>query len=117
MQKIANRLPDAFNDAAKVTKSHIPAVNTPTRIYVPEEHKEIDDDVPRQKRGRPIRSKDAAPRKKRGRNQEPSLLQSEQSALRKETTLKWLKPMKRSMIPRIQKSRSIIVMIFGIGMI
>ena len=86
MQEIANRLPDAFNDAAKVTKSHIPAVNTPARIYVPEEHKEMDDDVLRQKRGRPIGSKDAAPRKKRGRNQEPSLLQSEQSAPKEKTT-------------------------------
>ena len=26
LQEIANRLPDAFNDAAKVTKSYIPAV-------------------------------------------------------------------------------------------
>ena len=67
-------------------KSQIPAVNTPSRIYVPEEHKEMDDNVPRQKRGRPIGSKDAVSRKKRGRNQEPSLLQSEQSALREETT-------------------------------
>ena len=86
MQAIANRLLDAFNDAIKVTKSHIPTVNTPARIYVPEEHKEMNDNVSRQKRGRPIRSKDAAPRKKRGRNQEPSFLQSEQSAPRKETT-------------------------------
>ena len=74
MQKIANRLPDAFNDTTKITKSHIPAVNTPARIYVLEKHKEMDDNVPRQKRGRPIGLKDAAPRKKRGRNQEPSLL-------------------------------------------
>ena len=87
MQEIANRLSDAFNDAAKVTKSHIPTVNTPARIYVLEEYKEMDDNVSRQKRGRPIGSKDAAPRKKRGRNQEPSLLQSEQSALREETIL------------------------------
>ena len=77
MQEIANRLPNAFNDTAKITKSHIPAVNTPARIYVPEEHKEMDDNIPRQKRGRPIGSKYAALRKKRGRNQEPSLLQSE----------------------------------------
>ena len=86
LQEITNRLPDAFNDATKVTKSHIPAVNTPARIYVPEEHKEMDENVPRQKRGRPIGSKNATPRKKRGRNQEPSLLQSEQSAPREETT-------------------------------
>ena len=66
--------PNAFNDAAKVTKSHIPAVNTPARIYVPEKHKEMDDDVLCQKRGRPIGSKDAVPRKKREMNQETSLL-------------------------------------------
>ena len=77
LQEIANRLPDAFNDAAKVTKSHIPAVNISTRIYVPKEHKKMDANVPHQKRGRPIGSKDAAPCKKKERNQEPSLLQSE----------------------------------------
>ena len=77
LQKIANRLLDAFNDAAKITKSHIPAVNTSARIYVPKEHKEMDDNASHQKHGRPIGSKDATPRKKRGRNQEPSLLQSE----------------------------------------
>ena len=86
LQKIANRLSDAFNDVAKVTKSHIPAVNTPAQIYVPEGHKKMDDNVLRQKRGRPIGSKDAAPRKKMRRNQEPSLLQSEQPEPRKETT-------------------------------
>ena len=29
LQKNSNRLHDAFNDAAKVIKSHIPTVNTP----------------------------------------------------------------------------------------
>ena len=86
MQEIANRLPGAFNDAAKVTKSHIPTVNTPARIYVTKEHKKIDDNVPRQKRGRLIGLKDVVPHKKRGRNQEPLLLQSEQHAPRGETT-------------------------------
>ncbi|KAM1851176.1 hypothetical protein ACFX13_015279 [Malus domestica] len=28
-------MPDAFNDLAKVTRSHIPSVNAPARIYVP----------------------------------------------------------------------------------
>ena len=40
------------------------------------------------KRGRPIGSKDVALRKKRGRNQEPSFLQSEQPTPREETTPK-----------------------------
>ena len=66
MQEIANRLPDAFNDAAKITKSYIPTVNTPARSYVPEEHKKMDDNVSHQKCGRPIGSKDIAPHKKSG---------------------------------------------------
>ena len=78
MQEIANRLPDAFNDTTKVTKSHVPAVNTPARIHVPEEHGENDNNAPRLKRGRPLGSRDVAPRKKRGRNQDSMLLLSEQ---------------------------------------
>ena len=35
LQAIANRLHDAFNEATKVMKSHIPAVNAPARIAVP----------------------------------------------------------------------------------
>lgn len=31
LQSIANRLLDVFNDASKVTKSHISAVNIPVR--------------------------------------------------------------------------------------
>ncbi|KAM2860133.1 hypothetical protein COP2_025467 [Malus domestica] len=34
LQSIANQMPDAFNDAMKVTKSHIPAANAPVRIDV-----------------------------------------------------------------------------------
>ena len=37
LQEIAERLPDSFNDASKVTKSYIPAANAPARILVPEE--------------------------------------------------------------------------------
>ena len=35
LQSIAQSMPDAFNDLAKVTKSHIPAANTRARIDVP----------------------------------------------------------------------------------
>ena len=35
MQNLANQLPDVFIDTKKVTKSHIPATNTPTLIDVP----------------------------------------------------------------------------------
>ena len=78
LQEIANRLPDAFNDTTKVTKFHIPTVNTPARIHVPEEHEKKDNNAPRLKRDRPLRSTDVAPRKNRGRNQDSMLLPSEQ---------------------------------------
>ncbi|KAK6126928.1 hypothetical protein DH2020_039329 [Rehmannia glutinosa] len=67
LQNIANKLPDAFNDASKVTKTHTPAANVPTRIIVPEEHKKMNDNIPRQKHGRPIGSKDTVPRKRKGK--------------------------------------------------
>ena len=34
LQNLANQLPDAFINTKKVTKSHIPATNTPARIDV-----------------------------------------------------------------------------------
>ena len=36
LKNIANQLPNDFIDTKKVTKSHILAVNAPTRIDVPE---------------------------------------------------------------------------------
>ena len=68
LQEIANRLPDAFNDAAKVTKSHVPAMNAPARINVPigrSQNTAAKESAIRQKRGKPIGSKDSAPRKRR----------------------------------------------------
>ena len=35
LQSIAQSMPDTFNDLAKVTRSHIPAANTPARKDVP----------------------------------------------------------------------------------
>ena len=64
LQNLANQLTDAFVDAKKVTKSHIPAVNALARIEVLEGHKENESKT-HLKRGRPIGSKDVAPRKKR----------------------------------------------------
>ena len=60
LHNLANQLPYAFVDAKKVTKSHIPAANAPTRINVPKgqlanEYKIL------LKRGRPIGSKDITP--------------------------------------------------------
>jgi hypothetical protein len=34
-QDIVNQLPNAFTDSKRITKSHIPAVNTPAWIEVP----------------------------------------------------------------------------------
>ena len=64
LQNLVNQLPDAFVDAKKVTKSHIPTVNAPTLIEVPEGQK-ANESKTRLKCGRPIGSKGVAPRKKR----------------------------------------------------
>ena len=67
MQSLANQLPDSFADPKRVTKSHILAVNAPFKIDVPEgQNKFANESKPRQKRGRPIGSKDKNPRKRKG---------------------------------------------------
>ena len=69
LQAIANQLPDAFTDATRVTKSYIPAVNVPAQVIIPEKQsKQIiakESSNARQKRGRPIGSKDIVPRKRK----------------------------------------------------
>ena len=62
MQNVANQLPDAFVDTKKVTKSHIPTANVPTRVDIIEGKKAYESKT-RSKRGRPIGSKDITPRK------------------------------------------------------
>ena len=57
LKNLVNQLPDAFTDTKKVTKSHVPAANTPTRIDVPEGQLE-NESKKRLKRGRPFGSKD-----------------------------------------------------------
>ncbi|KAK9170349.1 hypothetical protein Syun_002489 [Stephania yunnanensis] len=64
LQQIANQLPDAFNDAKQVTKSHIPAVNAPARIDVSVQQN-AQEPTKRLKRGRPVGSKDTIPRKRK----------------------------------------------------
>ena len=69
LQAIANQLPDAFTDTKRVTKSYIPAANAPARIKIPDiksEDKFTHESKTRQKRGRPIGSKDKNPRKRKG---------------------------------------------------
>ena len=57
LKNLVNQLPDAFTDTKKVTKSHVPAANTPTRIDVLEGQLE-NESKKRLKRGRPFGSKD-----------------------------------------------------------
>ena len=67
LQNIANQLPDAFIDTKKVTRSHIPAANTPARIIVPEGQSGdviANESKVRLKRSRPIGSKDKVPQKR-----------------------------------------------------
>ena len=64
LHNLANQLPDAFIDAKKVTKSHIPTANAPARINVPEGPLANESKICL-KRGRPIGSKDVTPWKRR----------------------------------------------------
>ncbi|KAJ9553648.1 hypothetical protein OSB04_017693 [Centaurea solstitialis] len=70
LQRLANQLPDTFTDLKKVTKSHIPAANASIKINVPEGQN--NKSRARQKRGRPLGSKDKNPRKKKGANNQDS---------------------------------------------
>ena len=64
LQNLANQLPDAFTDTKKVTKSHVPAANTPARINV-HEGQLANESQKRLKRERPFGSKYTTPRKRR----------------------------------------------------
>ena len=64
LQNLANQLPDAFIDTKKVTKSHIPAANTPARIDVPVGQLTNESKI-RLKHGRSVGSNDITPRKRR----------------------------------------------------
>ena len=66
LQNLANQLPNAFTDAKKVTRSHVPATNAPIKIDVPVGQSIANESKARLKRGRPIGSKDKNPRKRKG---------------------------------------------------
>ena len=68
LQNLANQLPNAFTDAKKVTKSHVPAANAPIKIDVPVGQSIANESKARLKRGRPIGSRDKNPRKRKGAN-------------------------------------------------
>ncbi|KAJ9544182.1 hypothetical protein OSB04_023889 [Centaurea solstitialis] len=79
LQNVADSIPDAFTNIAKVTRSHIPAANVPARLEVPKHghntvgksvattHSEsvVEAVAPKRKRGRPLGSVDTRPRKKK----------------------------------------------------
>ena len=78
LQKIANQLPDAFTDTAKVTKSYKPTTNTPARINIPIAKTAImkanESSMTRLKHGRHLGSKDLIPHKRKIKGkQNPSL--------------------------------------------
>ncbi|KAK4397536.1 hypothetical protein Sango_1590200 [Sesamum angolense] len=68
LHSVVNRLPDAFIDTKKVTKSHIPVENVPARLEVPKatltQSKASESQI-RRKRGRPLGSKDAIIKRER----------------------------------------------------
>ncbi|KAM2555555.1 hypothetical protein TB2_019546 [Malus domestica] len=69
-------MPNAFTDLAKVTRSHIPAANTPARIDVPRQGTlaASQSSASTLKRGRPLGSKDSQPRnRKMAPTSDPSL--------------------------------------------
>ncbi|KAK7302565.1 hypothetical protein RJT34_13457 [Clitoria ternatea] len=66
LQNLANQLPNAFADPKRVTKSYIPAVNTPIKIDIPEGQSKFANEFEAKiKRGRPVGSKDKNPRKRK----------------------------------------------------
>ncbi|KAL0533448.1 hypothetical protein IC582_030288 [Cucumis melo] len=75
LQSVANQMPDAFTDTKKMTKSYIPAANAPSRIEIPTQKVDtINESTLRQKRGRPMGSKDKNPRKRKVTNSQNDLI-------------------------------------------
>ncbi|CAM6105430.1 unnamed protein product [Calypogeia fissa] len=63
LHQIMQKLPDAFTDAAAVTRSHVEAANAPSRILP--SSTPATEAAPKLKRGRPPGSKDQQPRQRR----------------------------------------------------
>ena len=67
LQNTVHLLPDKFTDNPKVVRSHVPAVNTPARIDIPQDGcnpPAAGMTEPRKKRGRPPGSKKILPKKR-----------------------------------------------------
>ena len=89
LQSVAQSMPNAFTDLARVTRSHIPAANVPAKMDVPNVRwsslLEAQDatladprtlvasqsSTPTQKHGRPLGSNDSHPRKRKPTTQTP----------------------------------------------
>jgi hypothetical protein len=68
---LANKLPNVFTNPKGVTKSYVPAANTPRKIDVPVgQSKVANESEAKIKRGRPIGYKDINPRKRKGNKKE-----------------------------------------------
>ena len=65
LQNLANQLPDSFTDLKRVTKSHVPAVNVPTRIEISKLNDVASTSKAHLKRGLPMGSKDKIPEKEK----------------------------------------------------
>lgn len=66
------KIPDAFNDAANVTRSHIEAANAPAKVKpstIP-----ATTTMPRTKRGRPPGAKDSRPRQRQITIEQPATI-------------------------------------------
>jgi hypothetical protein len=61
LKGLANELPDAFTDHKRVTRSHIPAVNAPKRVHVPQKATNSIVSRKHRKRGRPPGAKEKVP--------------------------------------------------------
>jgi hypothetical protein len=67
LQSLANQLPNEFTDPKRVTKSYVPAANTPIKVDVPIGQSSVANETEtRLKRGRLIGSKDKIPQKRKG---------------------------------------------------
>ena len=89
LQSIAQSMPEAFTDLTRVTRSHIPATNTPAKMDVPNVRQTSllkaqgtnlgdprtlmasQSSAPKQKRCRPLGLKDSHPQKRKSTTQGP----------------------------------------------
>ncbi|KAJ9542414.1 hypothetical protein OSB04_028920 [Centaurea solstitialis] len=108
LQGLANQLPDTFTDPKRVTKSHVPAANAPIKIDVPEGQDNMSNESrARQKRGRPLGSKDKNPRKKKGANNQDGHIEVNETLEKShEETLDMMVPEEPQVLKRFYMDKS-----------